>query len=105
MNKLIWETSSHNPPRWWQTRLGDGLIPISIQLVQSGYCVTLGMGLATKSRTLPTLSQAKFWGVQSADKVLGEMRQELKRESPWLLFVCLVSAIALHAIWIIWYGY
>ena len=104
MTKYTWETSSLNPPHWWQMRLGDGLITISIRYGtianEFGYHVDIGSGLSIRRNVLPTLPQAKSWGIQTARSALKEMYQELKPEIPWLLLICLMGAIALHVVWI-----
>lgn len=114
MTKLVWETSKLNPPTWWQLHLANGLLTISIQyrerfdfsvgdkiFKQTGYHAQIGVGLASIQNVLPTLGEAKAWGIQTANEALKEISQELKPEIPWLLWACLGGAIALHAIWLL----
>ncbi|QKQ76576.1 hypothetical protein [Nostoc sp. TCL240-02] len=105
MNKLNWEISKLNPPLWWQLHLGEGLIVITIvhrpNAQEPGYHASVGNGLATRGNVLSTLGQAKSWGIESAGVALKEMSNELQPENPWLLWTCLVGAIALQAIWLL----
>ncbi|MEH1786443.1 MAG: hypothetical protein V7L23_12860 [Nostoc sp.] len=112
MTKLIWKTSKLNPPYWWQLHLAGGMITISIQYREkfysptgetehSGYHVQIGQGYDARRNILPSLPEAKTWGIQAAKKVLKEIRQEFQPEIPWLLLTCLGGAIALHIIWML----
>lgn len=117
MTKPTWQTSSLKPPHWWQLHLANGMITISIQyretfdfpvgdkkiqiFKQSGYHTQVGEGWAARRNVLSTLPEAKAWGIQAAHDVLKDINQELKPEIPWLLWICLIGAIALHISWVL----
>lgn len=112
MTKLIWETSSLKPPHWWQLHLAEGIITVTIQYREkfysstgeaehSGYHVQIGQGWDARRNILPSLAEAKSWGIQAAKEVLKEIHQELQPEIPWLLLACLGGAIALQVAWIL----
>ena len=116
--KKTWQTSSLNPPTWWQLHLGKGLITISIQykngqtfelntrkaeisIVQAGYHTQIGSGLAVRENVLPTLETAKAWGLQAASEALQEMQREARPDVPWLLCGCFFVAIVLQSCWLL----
>ena len=118
MSRFIWQTSSLNPPHWWQLHLANGLITVSIQYREkfyspvgqeklSGYHVQIGQGWNARTNILPSLDEAKAWGIQTVCIALVEIEQELKpkTEIPWLLWGCLVGAIALQVVWLLLFNF
>lgn len=112
--KHNWQTSSLNPPNWWQLHLGNGLITISIRYEDgqvfelnprnTGYHTQIGSGLATRENVLPTLESAKIWGLQAVSEALEEMAKETHYEIPWLLYMCLIAAVVLQISWMLLLG-
>ncbi|MBD2364461.1 hypothetical protein H6G36_25365 [Anabaena minutissima FACHB-250] len=97
---MNWEQSSLNPPIWWQLRLAEGMLNISIRLHSNGcYCASIGTGYHTREAAFSTLQDAKKWGMKEARKVLKAMDRELVSRY-YLLETCLVIAIALGVVWL-----